>query len=289
MMWILVWINAAVILFLYMWSEYEKKYFLVNTYVVQSEKITDGEHTFVFISDLHNNSFGVNQWELLEAVEKANPDAVLIGGDMIVTNSKSDKVQTEIALHLVKRLAEKYPVYYGFGNHESRMKWKKEQYGNAYEEYCTELLDTGAKLVRGNERYLIGTDISVSGLELGEGCYRRISVDQIAIDDIKRELGEADEKRLQILLAHTPGFFEQYKGWGADLVLSGHYHGGTIRIPFLGGFITPQCKFFDPHCGGQFEEDGHTLIVSRGLGTHSVNIRFNNHAELIVVKLTAVK
>ena len=79
-------------------------------------------------------------------------------------------------------------------------------------------------------------------------------------------------------------FFKEYADWGADLTLSGHFHGGTIRLPLIGGVMTPQFQFFFPWCAGQFEgEHGRKLIVGRGLGTHSVNIRFNDKPQVVVV------
>ena len=79
-------------------------------------------------------------------------------------------------------------------------------------------------------------------------------------------------------------FFEEYAAWGADLTLSGHFHGGTIRLPLLGGLMTPQYQFFFPWCSGCFsDKNGRKLIAGRGLGTHSINIRFNNKPQVVVL------
>ena len=69
------------------------------------------------------------------------------------------------------------------------------------------------------------------------------------------------------------------------MTLAGHFHGGPIRIPGLGGVMTPQYQFFLPWCAGDFERDGKRMIVSRGLGTHSINIRLNNRPQLAVIYL----
>lgn len=69
------------------------------------------------------------------------------------------------------------------------------------------------------------------------------------------------------------------------MTLAGHFHGGTIRIPGLGGVMTPQYQFFLPWCAGDFERDGKRMIVSRGLGTHSINIRLNNRPQLVLIRL----
>ena len=104
---------------------------------------------------------------------------------------------------------------------------------------------------------------------------------------IEERLGRAEDKIYGILLAHSPMFQETYAQWGADLTLCGHFHGGTIRIPGLGGLMTPQFQFFQKFCGGIHKIGDKVMIVSRGLGTHSVNIRLNNKPELVVVHLKA--
>ena len=104
-------------------------------------------------------------------------------------------------------------------------------------------------------------------------------------NELERHCGRADQSRFQILLLHSPLFFNNCRHWGADLTLSGHFHGGTIRLPLLGGIMTPQYQFFLPWCAGRFDKEGKTMIVSRGLGTHSVNIRLNDRPQLIHITL----
>lgn len=88
------------------------------------------------------------------------------------------------------------------------------------------------------------------------------------------------------MIAHNPEYFPAYAEWGADLVLSGHVHGGLMRLPFLGGVIAPSMKLFPKYDGGVFEEHGSTMILSRGLGTHTLPIRIFNPGELVVIRLT---
>ena len=102
---------------------------------------------------------------------------------------------------------------------------------------------------------------------------------------IEEKVGNPASGHFQILLAHSPLFFANYADWGADLTLCGHFHGGTIRLPGLGGVMTPQYQFFLPWCAGIFEDQGHYMAVSRGLGTHSINIRLNNRPQLLVLHI----
>ena len=103
---------------------------------------------------------------------------------------------------------------------------------------------------------------------------------------VETVLGSPDPEKYSLLLAHSPMYFKQYAEWGADLTLSGHFHGGTIRLPLVGGVMTPQFQFFFPWCSGQHEgAHGRKMIVGRGLGTHSINIRFNDKPQVVVVDL----
>ena len=86
-------------------------------------------------------------------------------------------------------------------------------------------------------------------------------------------------------MAHTPTYMKEYKEWGADLTLCGHLHGGIIRLPFIGGMITPQVELFPRYSGDMYKDGEHYSIVSRGLGTHTVNLRYLNMAELVSVTI----
>lgn len=90
------------------------------------------------------------------------------------------------------------------------------------------------------------------------------------------------------MIAHNPEYFEAYAGWGADLTVSGHVHGGVMRLPFLGGVISPRLTLFPKYDGGMFERNGRFMVVSRGLGTHTLPIRIFNPGELIMIELNPV-
>lgn len=265
-------------------SEYEKKKLSTEEYVITSDKI-HRDKTFVFLSDLHNNEFGTANVGLLAAIRRVKPDAVLIGGDMMVTKGERD---VKVPLALIQPLAMDYPVYYGNGNHENRMVWERETYGSLYEEYRGRLENMGVRYLA-DEGADWGEDVRISGLDLDQPFYNKAlfqKLDSMPPGYLSGKLGRPGESgRYQILLAHTPLYFEEYRSWGADLTLSGHFHGGTIRIPGVGGVMTPQYQFFLPWCAGDFERNGKRMIVSRGLGTHSINIRLNNRPQLVVVHL----
>lgn len=265
-------------------SEYEKKHFVTERFEISSGKITEPERNLVFLSDLHSNEFGRGNGELLAAIGHIRPDAVLIGGDMMVC--KKGKLDLSVTLSLVRRLAERYPVYYANGNHEERMDREREFYGDAYDGFKRELEKAGV-IYLSDASEALGTDIRITGCNMEEAYYRhRFTVPAMRAGEIEGRVGKADGERFQILLLHSPLFFDRCRQWGADLTLCGHFHGGTIRLPFLGGVMTPQYQFFLPWCAGRFDREGKTMIVSRGLGTHSINIRFNNRPQLVHIRLT---
>ncbi len=267
-------------------SEYEKKALSTERFCIESDKIKRNRR-LVFLSDLHSNEFGRNNDRLLEAVRQAAPDAVLSGGDMMVV--KDGMADTRVPLQLFSRLAAQYPVFCGNGNHENRMKRRREQYGGRYEAYRDALQSMGVVYLEDASAFL-GEDIRITGIDLGRRFYKKKLLwrdHTMGESYLEKKVGKASAKAFQILLAHTPMYFADYAAWGADLALAGHFHGGTVRLPGLGGLMTPQYQFFYPWCAGFFEKKGRYMLVSRGLGTHSINIRLFNRPQLAVIDLKA--
>ena len=267
-------------------SRYERDCLVTEEYWIASEKIHGQGKAIVFLTDLHNKEFGEENSRLLETVRKVKPDAVLFGGDGMVAKRGNSDVR--IPLALLTELAKEFPVYCGNGNHESRMLWKSEIYGEAYENYRTALENAGIRYLS-NEAADLDSDIRIYGLDLPKSAYLPRS-GEIPEGLLKETMGEPDPEKFCLLLAHSPLFFEEYAAWGADLTLSGHFHGGTIRLPLVGGVMTPQYQFFYPRCAGYFELPGKgreksRMIVGRGLGTHSINIRLNDKPQVVVVRL----
>ena len=238
----------------------------------------------VFLSDLHDNSFGMENEELLAAIEKEQPDIVLIGGDMLVVKEWAAP-HFDMLANLYEKLVERYPVYYAFGNHEQRMKEEPLTYSGWWQSYWKVLKDSGMHVLVNKSEEIIknGGTMRISGITLPRECYRKGRIPSLSAGYLDQKLGKASDKNFELLLAHTPTFAKTYADWGADLVLSGHFHGGTIRIPGLGGVMTPQLQFFSPLARGSVTQKNTNIIVSGGLGTHSINVRLNNLPQLVVL------
>ena len=218
-------------------------FFLVELYIdsnalmVTNIDIKDSEipknfnvYEIMHLSDLHRKSFGENNIELLKKVESINPDVIMMTGDMV--NSTDTKF--DVFLNLAKTLSEKYKIYYIVGNHEEDMKEEnKKIIFDFLEANGVEILDNEkVVLERENEKInLYGTWCNLRYYSSAENEERY----DFTIDVMNKIMGdyEVNQDEYNILLAHNPNFIETYAKWGADLTLSGHIHGGMVRIPFV--------------------------------------------------------
>ena len=129
----------------------------------------------------------------------------------------------------------------------------------------------------------------IQGLTIGREFYKRFIKREMPDNYIEEQVGKLDEDEFTVLLAHNPDYGDEYFKYGADLFLSGHLHGGIVRLPIFGGVISPRLKFFPKYDGGIYEKGRAQMILSRGLGYHTLPIRLFNPGELICVKLSPLK
>lgn len=262
---------------------YDSNRFVVVRHEIRDRRIS-GHYRVVFLSDLHNKQYGRDNARLLQAIGEAQPDAVLIGGDMI--NGRPGE-KLEKAVTLLHSLKEKYPVYYANGNHEHRIKLYPETYGDAAEKYAAALEELGITPMVNSHVQLPETGLAIYGSEIDKYYYKRFTVPEMPGDYLPELLGRPDPSAYTVLLAHNPDFFPEYADWGADLVLSGHVHGGIVRVPIWGkGLLSPNVRFFPKYDGGVYREKNSTMILSRGLGMHTIPFRLFNPGELIVIDFT---
>lgn len=269
----------------------ELGFFKITRYSLQVPKfrLLDTEKKVVLLADLHNKVYGEHNDELFRAIRREKPNLILIAGDMLVGKENSDFQE---ALSFIAKLPSVCPVYYSLGNHEQRLKespWDYER--KIYYNYKNALQKSGVHFLE-NQAEDVMLDklcVRISGLELPITTYEKFKKHQVAPEDISRCIQDAKKNKYNILLAHNPVFFPVYKEWGADLTLSGHLHGGIIRIPGLGGLITPQAVLFPKYSGEMTQKDNQALVVSKGLGTHTINLRFCNNAEVVVINLQPFK
>ena len=235
----------------------------------------------VVLADLHNKKYGKDNELLIEAIREAKPDMILVAGDI---PTAKPGLSLDTALHLMKELAKDYPIYYGNGNHEQRMGLYPEVYGDMAQRYREGLNELGIEPIINAHVKLEEYGLTIYGSEIDRFYYKRFKVQPMEGDYMTSILGQVDKSSYGVLLAHNPDYFPQYAAWGADLVLAGHVHGGMVRIPFIGkGVASPNIRFFPKYDGGLFEEGESKMLLSRGLGMHTIPVRVFNPGELLVV------
>lgn len=225
------------------------------------------------VSDLHNAVFGRKNEKLLSLIRAAKPDIIAITGDLI------DSRHTDIdsALAFVEAAAEIAPVYYVTGNHESRLD---------FDEIEPRLIAAGARVLR-NEAEDIGRGgerIRLAGIDDPSFIRTGGTAEERTAAELE-QLGDGGGT-FTVLLAHRPELVEVYAEYGAGLVLSGHAHGGQVRLPLLGGLYAPGQGLLPEYDSGLYSLGETQMVVSRGLGNSVAPLRVNNRPELVIVTLS---
>lgn len=255
--------------------------FVVRKYTFRSDKLKKNCR-IVFLSDLHNKEYGVGNEMLLQAIEEQPPDLVLVGGDMLKAKPGAS---FEKASAFLNACGKRYPVYYALGNHEYRARIYPENYGTMYQDYMKSFEGSGIRFLDNESLELPDYGIRLTGLTLDKQYYKRFGKRKLKEGYLQRTIGRSDSSCWQILLAHNPEYFPDYAAWKPDLVLAGHVHGGVARIPGSKGVVSPALTPFPHYDGGLFEECGSRMVISRGLGMHTIPVRLFNPGELVVVEL----
>ncbi len=253
--------------------------FVVRNYTVTSDRIKK-PFKFVLLSDLHNKNYGNENEKILSAIRTAQPDFVICAGDMITAEPGA---KNETAVKFMQKLAKEFDVYYGMGNHEYRAGLYPDKYGSMYQDYIDILKEANVIVLNNSHVDLDEFGIYISGLEIDKKYYKRFRVYPMDKEYIPSVLGEKKKEKFEILIAHNPDYSPQYSEYGADLSVSGHVHGGLIRLPFIGGIASPNVRFFPKYNGGMYRIGTSVSIVSCGLGTHTLPLRLFDPGELCVI------
>lgn len=228
--------------------------------------------TIVQISDLHGAEFGENNEKLLEKVRDAKPDFIFLTGDL---QDRYRQTPRSYSVNLGRILAQIAPTFFVTGNHE----WAFPD----IRDLKRELSDAGVTVLT-NEYVPLsrsGDTILLAGIDDPNGF-----ADQKSPEDLAAELQENYPDTFWLLLAHRNNYFQnRYCYLGADLVVSGHGHGGLIRLPFTDGLVSVERSLFPSFTAGFYESNGAKVFVSRGLGNSGHTFRLFNRPELAVLTL----
>ena len=283
----IIFIFIGIFILMYLYIKYNVNTLEVTKYVVENKKVPkefDG-YNIVQISDLHSKLFGENNKKLIQKIKSLNPDIVVVTGDLI----DGENNNYNVALDFMKEISKLYRVYYIIGNHEQKSLIKK--YKDEYKDYFNKLHQIDFVNLDNNKVEIVKgeSNINLYGLTVPYSCYKYLFDNQetksIDINFLEEKLGKVDREQFNILLAHTPFYFDEYEKWGADLTLCGHVHGGIVRLPLVGGLLSPDRKFFPKYDLGEYTKNKSTMIVSKGLGGSKVLIRVNCKPEIVNIKL----
>lgn len=249
---------------------------------IRDEKIPAAFDGFVLcqVSDVHNEARGEGNAALLRALREAAPDLICITGDFL----DSRRTDLDFALELAGQLAEIAPAVYVTGNHEARLMDLSALEAGLAARGVRVLRDGWTPLARGGEEIaLIGLDDP--GFAAGEDWTLAEGLDQTQAR-LSALLAQAGD-RFSLVLSHRPELLPAYAEAGADLVLSGHAHGGQVRLPGIGGLFAPGQGILPRLTSGVYARGETRLVVSRGLGNSAFPLRVFNPPEIVTVTLRA--
>lgn len=245
----------------------------ITNYDITSDKLPKSFDGFKIanISDLHCTYFGENQEGIIDAIKEYEPDIIVLTGDIIdEKNADFDCIET-----LISGIIDIAPVYSVSGNHEHSNYKNFLRLNELYANYGVLVLDDEEISITRD-----GDEIRLYGLSYF-GAFTNEALKHLLSD----RLSYANEDYYSILLNHRSDIFDQLCDYGYDLVISGHTHGGIIRLPLVGGILSNDRTFFPKYDGGLFQQGNSTLISSKGLGESNSIPRFYNRRELVFITL----
>lgn len=241
---------------------------LTNTYYTYDAGETLKGYKIVQISDLHNKRFGKNQTRLLKAIGEYEPDVIVVTGDIVDSNH----TDIDIAIEFIKGAVDIAPVYYVTGNHEN---WLEE-------ETRQELID---RIEEAGAVYLCNETVTIDYQE-AEFILAGLDNANLRDDTLQEITKDIKEEQFVMLLAHEPQNIKRYSEAPVDMILSGHAHGGQVRLPLIGGLVAPDQGLFPEYTEGLHKEGNSSMIISRGLGNSVIPVRIFNRPEIVCIEFT---
>lgn len=283
---------------LFVWLYQSNRHFTETFYTLYSAKI-DTPVRAVLLSDLHQAEFGAGNQELIARISQLSPDLILMAGDIVTADSEGG---ADYAAELCGQLARIAPVYYGLGNHENSVVYgadlsqafltrQQTLLREAPEDFSPLIQD--AALLNGLEQAgvtvvqnsAVTVEVGESRLTIG-GVSTNLSSFWPHSGQFITEFARDEEDSFKLLICHRPDVAMEYLAeYPIDLTVSGHTHGGIIRIPGKGGLLSTDGGLFPEQDAGLLKNGAMDLIISRGLGGHGAVPRVFNPPELVVIDL----
>lgn len=268
----------------------------VRHYEIVSDKVETGIR-LALVTDLHSCKYGENAEQLIEAIIKEKPDALLLGGDIF-----DDRMSPKNTEDFLRGITGLFPIYYVTGNHECRCTEE------SFEAKMAVIEESGIKRLRGGDTDTVeinGSFINICGVDDPDIYFREgAGIAYPESEDMENNIGAAytgsfisqlnrageavKNGYYSVILCHRPEIFNLYSETGFDLALCGHAHGGQWRIPgIMNGLIAPNQGLFPKYAGGLYDSGNTKMIVSRGLARENIIVpRIYNRPELVIVSIS---
>lgn len=263
----------------------------VSKYLLEYDDLPDSFNGYriIQISDMHGKTFGSQNSRLSKRIKSMKPDILIATGDMMSSTVNDGKA----FLNFLDEYDQFSPVYMCLGNHEQIARWLIDKNRKVdYDDFIKGVKNRGVKVLDNDKIKIVreGSTITLEGLtpELYHYSSKEVNSEDKSLLLKKSYIDEVIGKPnagFNILMAHNPAYFHEYVSWGADLILSGHVHGGVIQVPFKGGLLSPERVFFPEFDAGLFEEGPSKMVVNRGLGYSVINFRLFNRPEISFIEL----
>lgn len=256
------------------------------------DTVTDAGFRMVVLADLHDHEFAGDNERLVRIVKEEDPSLIILDGDMLNEDSKSDRVP----VRLISKLSEIAPVYYALGNHELdyiRRTEDEEMVKHPLDSRLVrELTDAGACVLEESYR-----DVEIDGYKVRIGGMYEYAFALDGDDSAENLTGDVkdfledyqDTDRYKIMLCHRPDSFvfgDASGYWKVDLVISGHDHGGQVVVPFKGGLYGGDQGWFPEYVHGLYQVGRMQMFVTSGLSSEKQLLpRWNNRPEVAVLEI----
>ena len=229
-------------------------------------------YRIAFLSDIHNEG-PLTKAE--KAILREKPDLVVFGGDLL----HKKRGEMGRVMPLVKALSKRFPTVMALGNHEELV---RERFPEKWDAFFEECESAGVTILQNEWMNMKGFSLGAISVDAHKYYHPKGHTPEDYIDgDMMKNCPEG----VKILLAHDPLQMDIYTAWGMDLVLSGHIHGGVVRVPFIGALLSPARNFFPVRANGLYQKENTQMVVSRGIGNKAFLPRFWNRPHLPIIIL----
>lgn len=294
---LIILILIILILIILIKSNYEINRYEIKKESIKSIKIKDNIR-IIFLSDLHEKVFDGDNEKIIDDIFENNAEYIIFGGDMII-NSRSklnneylkiDNTIDFLSKVNTKNLKSNKKIYYAFGNHELRLKYSEnEEKRKVFDRLVEHIKKCNINIID-DEYYDLGPNTRLYAISIFKGFYNKSFIFNkksklLTKEIINERIGSIDKNKLNIILSHSPDYADNLLDYGFDIVLSGHYHGGLIRLPIIGALFSPDLMLFPKYSYGLYKRDNKYVYVTNGLGEHFINIRFLNVPSILELEI----